>query len=96
MVLFVFTKGTGFISQALSNNKMLLLSRTTMYLYLFLYPLRALVDNFFVKINAISTLGKVGFIFEYFLIIAITSCVVFLYINICNLKSCFVVKEDNK
>ncbi len=33
-----------------------------MYLYLFHYPVRALVDKFFVKTNAISTLGKVGFI----------------------------------
>lgn len=57
MVLFGFSKGTGFISQALSNNRMLWLSRTTMYLYLFHYPVRALVDNFFVEINAISTLG---------------------------------------
>lgn len=89
MVLFGFRKGTGFISQALSNNKMLLLSRTTMYLYLFHYPVRALVDNFFVEINAISTLGKLGFIFECFLIIAITSCVVCLYMNICNLKRLF-------
>lgn len=96
MVLFGFSKGTGFISQALSNKRMLWLSRTTMYLYLFHYPVRALVDNFFVKINAISTLGEVGFIFECFLIIAFTSFVVCLYMKICNLKSCFVVKEDNK
>lgn len=73
MVLLGFSKGTGFISQALSNNRMLWLSRTTMYLYLFHYPVRVLVDNFFVEINAISTLGEVGFIFECFLIIAITS-----------------------
>ena len=96
MVLFEFSKGTGFISQALSNNRMLWLSRTTMYLYLFHYPVRALVDNFFVKMNVISTLGELGFIFECFLIIAFTSCMVCLYMKICNLKSCFVVKEDNK
>ena len=96
MVLFGFSKGTGFISQALSNNRMLWLSRTTMYLYLFHYPVRALVDNFFVEINAISTLGEAGFIFECFLIIAITSCVVCLYMNICNLKSCFVASEGGQ
>lgn len=96
MVLFGFSKGMGFISQALSNNRMLWLSRTTMYLYLFHYPVRALVDNFFVEINAISTLGEVGFIFECFLIIAITSCVVCLYMNICNLKSCFVAREGGQ
>lgn len=96
MVLFGFSKGTGFITQALSNNRMLWLSRTTMYLYLFHYPVRALVDNFFVKMNVISTLGELGFIFECFLIIAFTSCMVCLYMKICNLKSCFVVKEDNK
>lgn len=96
MVLFGFSKGTGFISQALSNNRMLWLSRTTMYLYLFHYPVRALVDNFFVKINAISTLGEVGFIFECFLIIVFTSFVVCLYMNICNLKSCFVASEGGQ
>lgn len=96
MVLFGFSKGTGFISQALSNNRMLWLSRTTMYLYLFHYPVRALVDNFFVEINAISTLGEAGFIFECFLIIAITSCVVCLYMNICDLKSCFVASEGGQ
>ena len=57
--------------------------------------MRALVDKFFVKTNAISTLGEVGFIFECFLIIAFTSCMVCLYMKICNLKSHFVVKEDN-
>lgn len=96
MVLFGFSKGTGFISQALSNKRMLWLSRTTMYLYLFHYPVRALVDNFFVKINAISTLGEVGFIFECFLIIVFTSFVVCLYMNICNLKSCFVASEGGQ
>ena len=40
MVLLGFSKGTGFISQALSNNRMLWLSRTTMYLYLFHYFLQ--------------------------------------------------------
>lgn len=85
MVLFGFSKGTGFISQALSNNRMLWLNRTTMYLYLFHYPVRALVDNFFVKINAIGTLGEVGFIFECFLIIAFTSFVVCLYMKISKL-----------
>lgn len=96
MVLFGFSKGTGFISQALSNNRMLWLSRTTMYLYLFHYPVRVLVDDFFVEINAISTLGEVGFIFECFLIIAFTSFLVCLYMKICNSKIGFVVKEDNK
>ena len=95
MVLFGFSKGKGFISQALSNNRMLWLGRITMYLYLFHYPVRTLVDKFFVKTNAISTLGEVGFIFECFLIIAFTSCMVCLYMKICNLKSHFVVKEDN-
>lgn len=67
-----------------------------MYLYLFHYPVRALVDNFFVEINAISTLGEAGFKFECFLIIAITSCVVCLYMNIYNLKSCFVASEGGQ
>ena len=95
MVLFGFSKRTGFISQALSNDRMLWLSRMTMYLYLFHYPVRVLVDKFFVKINAIGTLGEVGFIVECFLIIAFTSGMVCLYMKNCNLKSRFVVKEDN-
>lgn len=95
MVLFGFSKGTGLISQGLSNDRMLWLSRMTMYLYLFHYPVRVLVDNLFVKINAVSTLGEVSFIFESFLIIVFTGCMVYLYMKICNLKSCFVVKENN-
>lgn len=92
-LLFCFSKGEGIISQKLSTDKMIWLGHISMYLYLFHYPVRLIVDKIFVKINVINVWGEFSLIIEVILIIILAISCVYMYIKISNLKQYFVKRE---
>lgn len=80
-MLFLFSIGGGSITRILSKEKFVELGRLSMYLYLFHFPVRVLVDFIFVKFSIIQLLGEIGYICEVLLIAVFSTILVYKYDN---------------
>lgn len=70
--LYIFSCGTGIVTNALNNPFLVRLGKDAMYIYLFHYPVKTIVDILFSELGLISLWGQNGYAFEVLFIVCIT------------------------
>lgn len=78
-LIYIISQGDGIVSRFLKSKKIQLLASMSMYLYIFHYPIRMIVETVFIKYNINFFIGNFSYIIEVVLILILTMVIVYFF-----------------